>query len=124
MKTRITSIALFAALVMSALPARASEEPEDTTPSTVSYAVEVLTDFPLHVGVGARVELAHGLRVHTSLGVMPGPYLDSINALCTEFGWYDQLTADLISSAFVRAVMTSPLLIIANWSHSASASSR
>ena len=92
----LTLLSLFA---LSEAPAYASEALEAKRPPPITFAAEVMTDFPLQVGAGARVELPYGLRVHTSLGLMPGPYLDTINALCTGMGWYDQLTADLIRAA-------------------------
>ncbi|MGB0592427.1 MAG: hypothetical protein ACPGU1_22305 [Myxococcota bacterium] len=105
MKHCATILTLAALTFSAAMPAFASEESEPESAEALTYAAEVLTDFPIHMGAGARVEFPLGLRVHTSLGVMPGPYLETINALCTEMGWYDQLTADLISAALENSLV-------------------
>jgi hypothetical protein len=63
------------------------------------------TDFPLDVGGGALVEGPYRLRLSSTIGYLPGAYLDSINAVVVAAGGYSQRTADLI-----RACLTSSLL--------------
>ena len=66
---------------------------------------EVATEFPVYVGGRVTVEGPYRLRYSLSGGSMPAPYLDSINAVCTSFEWYDSLTADLISATLENSVV-------------------
>lgn len=68
--------------------------------------VELLTTAPVTVGLGALVETAPRLRVGTSLGVLPGPYVDAVNAAITllEPSWTAderQLVEDTVSTSVV-----------------------
>lgn len=63
------------------------------------------TEFPIDLGVHGVVEGPGGLRLTTSLGYMPGVYVDAINATLIAFKAYDDTTADLI-----RATLDSSLV--------------
>ena len=63
------------------------------------------TDVAIHAGVKSTVEGPYRLRYSLSAGILPGPYLDLINTICTGFGWYDDATADLIASALQNSVV-------------------
>jgi hypothetical protein len=58
--------------------------------------VEAVTDFPIDVGAKLWVEGPYRLRLSTSFGVLPGGYVDTINAILVSAGAYDQQTANLI----------------------------
>jgi hypothetical protein len=58
---------------------------------------EAMTDFPLYVGAQVWAELPHRIRLTMSSGEMPTAYLDTINAIATSAGAYDQKTAAFIS---------------------------
>lgn len=86
----------FAACVLSAGPAGATEW---------HLFGEVGTDFPLSIGAKAVVEGPHRLRFGTSLGYLPGPYLDAINAAMVKVEAYGDLTADLIGVALQDSLL-------------------
>ena len=69
------------------------------------FGAELGTDFPIQVGASFHVEMPSRFRIHTSLGAMPGPYLDAINGLAISVGWYDELTADLIKAALKNSLI-------------------
>lgn len=76
------------------------------TPVPPSVRVEVGTTAPLDVGVGALAEAGPRLRLGTSVGVMPGPYVDGINAAIALFtpGWGEdeqRLVDDTLRSSLV-----------------------
>lgn len=80
-----------------------------------TVTAEAMTDFPLQIGAGARVEGPHGLRAHTSLGWLPGPYLDTINAVAVEIGGDEGYTED--DAELVKSVLENSLIwrIGAGW---------
>jgi hypothetical protein len=65
--------------------------------------LEVFTSFPTDVGLRGTFELPGRLRLTGSAGLMPRPYLRTINDLATRNGWYDDQTADLIDTALEDA---------------------
>jgi hypothetical protein len=73
----------------------------------MGFSVDALpsTDVAIHAGLKGTVEGPLRLRYSISGGVMPGPYLDLINTVCTGFGWYDDATADLISAALQNSIV-------------------
>jgi hypothetical protein len=90
------------------VPPPASLAPARLLPSKstqIQLGVEVLTDFPVHVGGRIYVELPYRIRLSTTLGVLPGPYVDTINAILVSAGAYDQTTADLISAALKESLV-------------------
>ena len=67
--------------------------------SPVTALAEVGTDFPVSVGVRGSLEHRPSrLHVNTGLGLMPGPYVDGINAFVIAVNGYDRETADLIKA--------------------------
>lgn len=62
-----------------------------------------MTDFPLQVGGLVWIELPHRLRLTLSGGEMPDAYLQTINAIATSAGAYNQEQADFISELIHRA---------------------
>lgn len=68
------------------------------------------TDFPLDVGVALDVETPQRFRFGVGVGVIPGPYLQAINAVCEGAGWYDQATGDLIVDTIQSAVTVHPVI--------------
>lgn len=63
------------------------------------------TVVPIHIGVRASIELPQRIRLSSAIGVLPGPYLDTINAVSTGLGFYDDTTASLIDSALSRSLI-------------------
>ncbi len=82
-----------------ALPARAQ------SPSPWHLQLEALTDVPLDVGGRVVVEGPLRLRLSTSLGVLPGPYVDIINDFAVALGGYNQQTAALIQSSLSSSLV-------------------
>jgi hypothetical protein len=68
------------------------------------------TEFPVSLGGAVSFEGPARLRARVGVGFMPGPYLDTINSLSTGFGWYDDVTASLISAALKNSVIIHPQL--------------
>lgn len=68
-------------------------------------SVDGQTDFPIDVGVRAQAETPFRLRLATSAGWMPAPYVDAINAFLVGVNAYDQDTADLIQSALQSSLV-------------------
>lgn len=66
------------------------------------------TDFPVSVGAYSSFEGPFRLRARVGVGWLPGPYLDTINALSVSFGWYDDATAALIEAALKNSVIVHP----------------
>ena len=67
--------------------------------------LEALTDVPMDVGGRVVVEGPLRLRLSTSLGVMPGPYVDVINDFAVALGGYNQQTAQLIQSSLSSSLV-------------------
>ena len=66
---------------------------------------EVQTEFPLTVGARVLAEGPHRLRFGTSLGYLPGPYLDAINEAMVAVEGYSEPTAKLISVALQSSLL-------------------
>ncbi len=66
---------------------------------------EVLTDFPMQIGARVWVEFPHRLRLDTSFGGLPGPYVDVINDILVAANAYNQQTADLIKEALQSSLL-------------------
>jgi hypothetical protein len=54
------------------------------------------TDFPLDVGVRAGVEAPGRLRLSTSLGVLPGPYVSAVDGVLRGAGAYGGEVSDVV----------------------------
>ena len=96
LKTGLNLIALSLTFVTATMPAVHAEVPES---SPWSFGVEALTDFPVQVGGGLYAETPQRIQLRMSVGVMTAAYLYAVNALAQGAGWYNQVTADLISDA-------------------------
>jgi hypothetical protein len=68
--------------------------------------VEALTDLPMNLGAKVIAEGPGRLRLSTSLGYLPGPYVDLVNAIVVGLGGYDQKTADLIRAALGSSLLS------------------
>ncbi len=86
------------ALALGALAARAQ-------PSAWQLSVEVNTDFPLSVGGRLGAELPGRLRLSTTVGYLPPPYLRAINSAAVELGTYDAPVADLIEATLRQGLV-------------------
>lgn len=71
----------------------------------VAFTALLGTDAPLDVGAGLAVEAPHRLRAQTTVGIMPGVYVDGINEILVGFGAYDQATADLVHDALKNSLI-------------------
>ena len=69
------------------------------------FQAEGLTDVPVQVGGRLSVEGPLRLRLGTSLGVLPGPYIDLINAVVVAAGGYDDSTAELIRQSLKQSLV-------------------
>jgi len=67
--------------------------------------VEALTEAPLDVGARVLIEGPARLRLSSSFGVLPGPYVELINDAVVALGGYDQQTADLIQSSLSSSLV-------------------
>ena len=63
------------------------------------------TDVPLDIAARVTVEGPYRLRLTTSVGWMPAGYLDLINGISVEAGWYDTTTASLIAVSLQNAIV-------------------
>src|SRR5262249_50094702 len=72
---------------------------------TYNLGIEVLTDFPVQVGGKLWVEFPHRVRVSTSFGVLPRPYIDAINKTLVAADAYSQQEADLIKTALQSSLI-------------------
>lgn len=94
MQTRVLVAAATLVAGLTTLPAAARAEDRP-----VRVTAGLGTDVPIAVSAFGRVELPYRLRASTSLGVMPGPYVDLVNAVVTGVGGYDDNVASLVRSA-------------------------
>lgn len=90
---------LFAALLLAATNASAAKS------SGWSTTLEVMTDLPLDVGARLQVEAPYRIRIGTSLGFLPGGYVDLVNELVIATGGYDRTTARVVSSALSSSLV-------------------
>ncbi|MEZ4297074.1 MAG: hypothetical protein R3B70_19065 [Polyangiaceae bacterium] len=104
-RATLTFAAAATALLVIAAPAEARAD--DSPPASSGdegfggfhLAADAQTSFPLDVSLRVQGEAPFGLRLSTSVGVLPGPYVDAINAFLVEVNAYDQNTADLVKTA-------------------------
>ncbi len=66
---------------------------------------EVLTEVPIQVGAKLIVEGPRRIRAGTSVGWMPGAYVDMINGLMVATDVYTEETADLIDVALNNSLL-------------------
>lgn len=71
----------------------------------MEFTPEAVTDLPIQVGGRLDIEGPWRLRLSTTLGVLPGAYVDLINAVMVAADAYDQDTADLIRAALKNSLI-------------------
>ena len=75
-------------------------------PSAWKLRAELLTDAPVHGGVAALVEGPHRLRLRTSLGWLPTPYVNLINEVVQAFDdTYTDANAQLVSDTLQNSLV-------------------
>jgi hypothetical protein len=65
----------------------------------------VVTDFPLQVGARVGLETPGRIRISTSLGVLPGPYVDAINGVLVGVDAYSRDEAKLVSNTLSSSLV-------------------
>lgn len=95
----LAAVALVVGAVAWAPSASADEGPRWTGAAAIG------TEFPMSVGVRGQIETPFRLRLSTTLGIMPGPYVDAINGFLVGISAYDRATADLVSQALSSSLM-------------------
>lgn len=68
------------------------------------------TDFPLDVNARVQAETPFRLRFGVGFGVMPGAYLQAIDAVAVAAGWYRQEDADAIEDTLSGAFTIHPFV--------------
>lgn len=63
------------------------------------------TDVPIDVGVRVQVETPSRVRFSVAAGLLPGVYVDAINAFLVGIEAYPQETADLVKSSLERSLV-------------------
>lgn len=81
---------LFVAALVTAAPTRAADW---------HLQAEALTDVPIQVGGRVAVEGPWRLRLTTTFGVLPPPYVDLVNAVGEQFDGYTSVTSALVGAA-------------------------
>lgn len=71
----------------------------------VQVALGAGTDFPLSAGVRLELEAGSRLRLSTSLGVVPGAYVDVVNRAIVSAGGYDETTGGVVKRSLERAIV-------------------
>lgn len=66
---------------------------------------EAITEVPLQVGAKVIAEAPNRIRFGTSVGYLPGPYVDLINGLLVSTDVYTEETADLIEVALKNSLL-------------------
>ncbi|MBU1623403.1 MAG: hypothetical protein KJ597_07575 [Nanoarchaeota archaeon] len=87
-------------------PAQVEESTQpDSDGTPVHLGLELLTDVPIEIGMRIAVEVSEIFRASVTLGVLPGPYVDLINAVVIAFDGYNDATADLITQALNNSLI-------------------
>lgn len=77
----------------------------EIVPLPLTLQLDAGTEFPLHVGARATLEGPGRVRYSLSGGLMPTAYVDAINAVCTDQGWYSGDDAKIVSATLEGAVV-------------------
>ncbi|MBI4700951.1 MAG: hypothetical protein HY744_07285 [Deltaproteobacteria bacterium] len=97
---------LAAALAITVPRAAAGAPPEPGRKGPpVHLGAEAATNVATDVGVRLSLEVPLRLRFSTSVGVLPGPYVDLINAVVVAAGGYDESTAELVRGALSKSLV-------------------
>jgi hypothetical protein len=117
MAPRTVAVAAGLALALAGRAARAADDESARPPGGAEEAprsrswrywhlgVEAGTDVPLSVGGRLSLEAPYGVRASTSLGVMPDPYVDLVNAVIVAADGYDERTAELVADTMENAMV-------------------
>ncbi|MEM6292900.1 MAG: hypothetical protein AAGA54_16615 [Myxococcota bacterium] len=100
-------------LALAVLVAAPTPDPSSTeTPAPKAHEgrafhldVEAETNLPVDVGARITAEFPLRIQLSTSLGGMPGGYVDVINGVVVAAGGYDDATASVIRSALERSLV-------------------
>lgn len=68
-------------------------------PSSWHLSAEVATDLPVSVGGRVALQLPYRFRLSSSVGYVPGIYVDAINSIARSFDGYSDAVAELIESS-------------------------
>lgn len=101
----VSDPAIAAPPALATSPAASTAVEPVSGPAPIQLGLEVLTDFPVQVGGRLWLELPYRIRISTTLGALPGPYVDAINAILVASGAYDRTTADLIRAALQESLV-------------------
>ena len=93
------------ALAPPSQPAAASAPSSTSEGSRWHATLGAGTDFPIAAGGRFVLETPFRARLSTSLGFMPGPYVDAINATVVGVGGYDDQTADLVKTVLQSSLV-------------------
>jgi len=91
-----STLALAAAL---AIPCAAGARPQE------HLRVEAATAAPVYVGGRLLAELPGRIRLGSSVGVLPRPYVDGINEIAVATGGYDDDVAEVIEETLATSVV-------------------
>lgn len=77
------------------------------SPASASYHLDLTlhTDLPVQIGGRLTAEFPYRLRLSTSLGVMPSPYIKLVNAIVVSAGGYTQDTADALVATLANSLV-------------------
>ena len=89
----------------------AKNEASETTTEALQARVELLTDAPVQIGLGGLIEGPYRIRLATSLGWMPTPYIQGINAATTALDTgYTEANAELVEATIQNSLVWSTRL--------------
>ena len=94
-----------ALLLMGLLAGAEAEAAEPEQRHGWDITVEANTDFPLSVGGRLGVESPWRLRLSTSLGYLPGMYLQAVNDVAVALDVYDRERANLIKQSLKNSLV-------------------
>lgn len=78
---------------------------EPDTPTRIPWEVYVGTRAPALIGAGVVYPLPARVRLVTEIGILPGGYVDLINATAEAFSWYGPATSELVSVATANSLL-------------------
>ncbi len=73
----------------------------------VHVSIDAYTSFPTVVGARSTLEVPGRLRLSISAGILPDPYLQTIDDTAVANNWYDRDTADLIETMLHNSLLVS-----------------
>lgn len=102
-----TALVVLAALAAASSPrgARAQEAGADGGARDWHLEAGVATDFPVQLGARVGVEGPGRVRLSTSLGFLPSPYVHAINGVLTGLDAYGDAEADLIANTLSSSLV-------------------